>query len=113
MRIIISLLYIQPMYKSVLNESEFARARKHFDIIQWYSFWYQWIKKVHDLYEIYMVGIETTLPLLEDMLQNKTTKQNKTNKQDEGLVKCDKLLIHQSFLQQAQTKLVIPDFNNV
>ena len=108
MRIIIS-LQIQPIYKSVLNESEFARARKHFDIIQWYSFWYQWIKEVHDLYEIYMVGVETTLPpLSEDVLK---TKQSKT-KQDEGLVECDLLLIHQSFLQQAQTKLVIPDFNN-
>ena len=45
-----------------------------------------------------MVGVETT-----------TT----ATKQDEGLVECDKLLIHQSFLQQAQTKLVISDFNNV
>ena len=60
MRIIIS-LHIQPMYKSVLNESEIARARKHFDIIRWYSFWQQWIKEIHDLYEIYMVGVETTL----------------------------------------------------
>ena len=100
------------MYKSVLNESEFARARKHFDINQWYSFRYQWIKEDHDLHEIYMVGVETTLrPFWRTCYKKNKTKQNK--KQDKGLVKCDKLLIHQSFLQQAQTKLVIPDFNNV
>ena len=51
-------------------------------------------------------------PLLEDVLQKKKKKKKK-KKQDEGLVECDKLLIHQSFLQQAQTKLVIPAFNNV
>ena len=82
MRIIIS-LHIQPMYKSVLNESEFARARKHFDIIRWYSFWYQWIKEVHDLYEIYMVGIETMLRPFWRTCYNKT-KQNKTNKNKTG-----------------------------
>ena len=98
------------MYKSVLNESEFARARKHFDINQWYSFWYQWIKEDHDLYEIYMVGVETTL---RPFWRTCYKKKKKKKKQDEGLVECDKLLIHQSFLQQAQTKLVIPDFNNV
>ena len=87
---------------------KFARARKHFDIIQWCSFWYQWIKEVHDLYEIYMAGIETTLRPFWRRCYKKTKKKNQ-----EGLVECDKLLIHQSFLQQAQTKLVIPDFNNV
>ena len=66
------------MYKSVLNESEFVRARKHFDIIQWYSFWYQWVKEVHDLHEIYMVGVETTLRPFWRTCYKKKRKENKT-----------------------------------
>ena len=80
MRIIIS-LHIQSMYKSVLNESEFARARKHFDIVRWYSFWYQWKKEVHDLYEIYMVGVKTTLrPFWRTCYKKTNKKKNKKQK---------------------------------
>ena len=46
--------------------------------------------------------------MLQKKANKQTNKQNKT-KQDEGLVECDKLLIHLSFLQQAQTNLSYPN----